>query len=129
MTQIDEQAGQCTEQRMTYDEASNEREPTAAEQLAWPCDVVFLPEAEAAPEEFQYLHNMDDLPEPLARITELGDVNVTFVPRTRTRYFEYAPLFHLLPKHVLDMFGLPMLRGGQSPFIADHSGIDDGCLL
>lgn len=69
--------------------------------------------------------DFDDLPEPIAKIADLGDVNVTFVPRTRSRYFEYAPLFHLLPKRVLDMFGLPTLRGGQWPFRAGHEGIDD----
>lgn len=69
--------------------------------------------------------DMDDLPEPMAKIADLGDVNVTFVPRTRARYYEYAPLFHLLPKRVLDVFGLPLLRGGQWPFLADHGGIDD----
>ncbi|WP_049803326.1 hypothetical protein [Pseudonocardia dioxanivorans] len=69
--------------------------------------------------------DMDDLPKPMAKIADLGDVNVTFVPRTRARYFEYAPLFHLLPKRVLDMFGLPLLRGGQWPFMADWAGIDD----
>lgn len=36
-----------------------------------------------------------------------------------------SPLFHLLPKAVLDMFGLPLLRGGQWPFMAGWSGIDD----
>jgi hypothetical protein len=69
--------------------------------------------------------DLDDLPNPMARIADLGDLNVTFVPRTRARYFEYAPLFHLLPKRVLDMFGLPLLRGGQWPFMADWAGIDD----
>lgn len=69
--------------------------------------------------------DVDELPEPMAKIADLGDVNVTFVPRTRMRYFEYAPLFHLLPKRVLDMFGLPLLRGGQWPFLADHAGIED----
>lgn len=69
--------------------------------------------------------DIDDLPKPMAKIADLGDVNVTFVPRTRARYFEYAPLFHLLPKRVLDMFGLPLLRGGQWPFMADWAGIDD----
>lgn len=69
--------------------------------------------------------DLDDLPKPMAKIADLGDVNVTFVPRTRARYFEYAPLFHLLPKRVLDMFGLPVLRGGQWPFMADWAGIDD----
>ncbi len=63
--------------------------------------------------------DIDDLPKPISEIADLGDVNVTFVPRTRSRYFEYAPLLHLLPKHVLDMFGLPTLRSGQWPFLAD----------
>jgi hypothetical protein len=47
------------------------------------------------------------------------------VPRTRSRYFEYALLLHLLPKRVLDTFGLPKLRTGQWPFLADYAGIDD----
>jgi hypothetical protein len=69
--------------------------------------------------------DMDDLPEPMAAIADLGDVNVTFVPRTRSRYFEYAPLVHLLPKRVVDRFGLPVLRAGQWPFLADYRDIDD----
>jgi hypothetical protein len=69
--------------------------------------------------------DLEDLSEPMAKVANLGDVNVTFVPRTRARYFEYAPLFHLLSKRVLDMFGLPLLRGGQWPFMADWAGIDD----
>lgn len=69
--------------------------------------------------------SMGDLPEPMAKIADLGDVNITFVPRTRSRYFEYAPLLHLLPKRVLDMFGLPTLRSGQWPFLGDFAGIDD----
>lgn len=61
----------------------------------------------------------------MAKIADVGDVNVTFVPRTRARYFEYAPLLHLLPKRVLDLFGPPLLRGGQWPFMADRAGIDN----
>jgi len=60
----------------------------------------------------------DDLVEPLRTIAELGDVNVSLVPRTRSRYHEYSPLFHLLPKRTLDRFGLPMLPAGQWPFLA-----------
>ncbi len=69
--------------------------------------------------------DLDELPEPMAKIADLGDVNVAFVPRTRARYFEYAPLLHLLPKRVLNRFGLPLLRGGQWPFLANWAGIDD----
>ncbi len=166
---------------MAEDDVSDEREPAAAEVLAWRRDDVFLPDTEATPEEFPCLRNisagflfsgvvrplqpappeyvalamphtldmklvgavgqwnmlwesaqfrrrffdLDDLPEPMAKIADLGDVNVTFVPRTGSRYFEYAPLLHLLPKRVLDMFGLPTLRRGQWPFLADYAVIDD----
>ncbi|MFC4535297.1 sigma-70 family RNA polymerase sigma factor [Sphaerisporangium dianthi] len=176
-----EQTDQRTDQLIGGDDVSDEREPTAAEVLAWRRDDVFLPEVEATAEEFPHLRNLsagflfggvvrplepappeyvtlsmsypiglefagavsrwnmlweaaqfrrrffgsDDLPEPMAKIADLGDVNITFVPRTRTRYFEYAPLFHLLPKRVLEMFGLPLLRAGQWPFMADWSGIDE----
>lgn len=67
----------------------------------------------------------NELPEPMASIADLGDVNITFVPRTRSRYFEYAPMLHLLPKRTLETFGLPVLRGGMWPFLADDTGIDD----
>ena len=67
----------------------------------------------------------DDLPAPLWDLADLGDNSITFVPRTRTRYFEYAPLLHMLPKHVIDRFGLPTLRPGQWPFLADFASIDD----
>jgi hypothetical protein len=58
------------------------------------------------------------LPPDLARIADLGDNNIVFIPRTQTRYYDYAPLFHLLPRATLDRFGLPMLSGGQWPFWA-----------
>jgi hypothetical protein len=59
------------------------------------------------------------LPPDLARIAGQGDINIVFVPRTESRYYEYAPLFHLLPGATLDRFRLPMLRGGQWPFFAE----------
>jgi hypothetical protein len=181
MTQINEQTDQRTERPMAKNDVSDEREPTAAELLAWRRNNVFLPEVEATPEEFPCLQNvsagflfggvirpleparpeyvalampqtsdqklvaavgqwnmlweaaqfrrrffdLDDLPEPMSKIADLGDVNVTLVPRTWSRYFEYAPLLHLLPKRVLDMFGLPTLRRGQWPFLIDYTGIDE----
>ena len=69
--------------------------------------------------------DLDELPPQMARIAELGDVNVVFVPRTPSRYHEYAALLHLLPRPVLQRFGLPLLRGGQWPFLADYAGIDE----
>jgi hypothetical protein len=67
----------------------------------------------------------DDLPEPMRQLSDLGDNNLVLVPRTRSRYFEYQPLAHLLPRATLERFGLPLLRSGQWPFIADNSGVDD----
>lgn len=64
------------------------------------------------------------MPTQIAKIAELGDINTIMVPRTASRYFEYAPLHHLLPKTTLDRFGLPLLRRGQWPFLADHSNKD-----
>ncbi|MEU0489796.1 sigma-70 family RNA polymerase sigma factor [Nocardiopsis sp. NPDC006139] len=68
--------------------------------------------------------SVDDLPEPIAKIAELGDINTILVPYTLSRYFEYAPLFHLLPKDTLDRFGLPILRRGQWPFIINPGDAD-----
>lgn len=69
--------------------------------------------------------DLDELPTQMARVADLGDVNVVFVPRTRSRYHEYAPLIHLLPQPTLARFGLPLLRGGEWPFMADYAGIDE----
>lgn len=69
--------------------------------------------------------DLDKLPPQMAKVADLGDVNVIFVPRTRSRYHEYSPLLHLLPRRVLAKFGLPVLRGGQWPFMADYAGVDD----
>jgi len=66
----------------------------------------------------------EDLPASIARIANLGDINTILVPRTQSRYFEYEPLFHLLPKATLDRFRLPLLRRGQWPFMADPGNVD-----
>lgn len=69
--------------------------------------------------------DLDELPPQMVRVADLGDVNVVFLPRTRSRYHEYAPLLHLLPRPVLDRFGLPPLRRGLWPFTAGQSDVDD----
>lgn len=66
----------------------------------------------------------DECPLEMLKIIDQGDINVVFVPRTKTRYFEYAPLFHLLPRSILQRFGLPLFRGGQWPFLTDVWGPD-----
>ncbi|HRD61675.1 MAG TPA: hypothetical protein PLZ93_06190 [Nocardioides sp.] len=67
----------------------------------------------------------EELPEPMASIADLGDINVTFVPRTRSRYYEYAPMLHLLPRQTMERFGLPVLRGCLWPFLAEYNPIDE----
>jgi hypothetical protein len=71
--------------------------------------------------------DVDDLmrlPADLARIADLGDNNIVFIPRTKSRYYDYAPLFHLLPRATLERFGLPLLHGGQWPFWAELNSPD-----
>lgn len=75
----------------------------------------------------QYRRRMIDyerLPAWLAKIADAGDHNVTLVPRTRSRYFEYSGLIHLLPRATLERFKLPLLRRGQWPFMAEHGQVD-----
>jgi hypothetical protein len=67
----------------------------------------------------------DDLPKELAAVADRGDLNVVFVPRTPTRYHEYAPLYHLLPRGTAERHGLPLLRRGLWPFLAEHTPVDD----
>jgi hypothetical protein len=66
----------------------------------------------------------DELPSPFAEIADSGDVNVVFVPRTETRYFEYAPMFHLLSRRTAERFGLPLLHAAQWPFVMRHADVD-----
>jgi hypothetical protein len=63
----------------------------------------------------------DDLPKELAAVADRGDLNVVFVPRTPTRYHEYAPLYHLLPRGTAERHGLPLLRSVAVPRRA-HAG-------
>ena len=67
----------------------------------------------------------DDLAPEVAAIADTGDVNVVFVPRTDTRYHEYAPLFHLLPAATAARFGLPLLAAGQWPFMGHVADMDE----
>jgi hypothetical protein len=66
----------------------------------------------------------EEIPPRLYKIADQGDVNVVFVPRTQSRYHEYAPLFHLLPRSALQRHGLPLLKGGQWPFTCEYTEVD-----
>jgi hypothetical protein len=65
----------------------------------------------------------EQLPLPLREIADRGDLNVVFVPKTASRYYEYAPLFHLLTRATVERHGLPLLRGGQWPYLAEMGWI------
>lgn len=90
---------------------------------------VMISQWNAVWEAAQYRRRMfdeQDLPPQLHRIADQGDHNVVLIPRTRSRYYEYAPLFHLLPASTLRLFGLPQLAAGQWPFsVRMGSDIDD----
>lgn len=58
----------------------------------------------------------DELPASLLKVAELGDVNAILVPKTRSGYYEYSPIYHLLPRSTLERFGLPLLMAGQWPY-------------
>ncbi len=70
------------------------------------------------------LFSEEDLSAEMNAVADRGDFNIVFVPRTNTRYYEYAPLFHLLPRAAIDRYSLPLLRGGQWPFISALNSVD-----
>jgi hypothetical protein len=66
----------------------------------------------------------EELTPDLEKIADLGDLNITFVPRTPTRYYEYAPLFHLLNRSTAERFGLPLLKAGHWPYTMETYNVD-----
>lgn len=56
------------------------------------------------------------LPKPLKWLKHHPETNFYLLPRTRERYFEFAPLYHMLPFKVLQRFGLPLLKRGIWPY-------------
>lgn len=68
----------------------------------------------------------DDLTSDLRRIADRGDLNIIFVPRTQSRYYEYAPLFHLLTRRTVEHFGLPLLRAGHWPYTMESFDVTEG---
>jgi hypothetical protein len=69
------------------------------------------------------LFSDEKLPLQVREIADRGDVNVVFVPKTASRYYEYAPLFHLLPRSTAERYGLPLLRSGQWPYFSEFGEI------
>lgn len=57
----------------------------------------------------------DSIPGFAALIEKLPAANAYLVPETKTKYDAYAPLYHLLPKRLLDRHGLPSLKRAVWP--------------
>lgn len=71
------------------------------------------------------LFDPEDLPGPVWKIAKSGDRNVIFLPRTRSRYYEYAPLFHLLPRSVVERHNLPLIRAGNWPHTVGNRLVEE----
>jgi hypothetical protein len=69
-------------------------------------------------------YNDEELPAPLRKVAELGDVNAILVPKTRSGYYEYSPIYHLLPRSTLERFGLPFLTAGQWPYAVSFGDVE-----
>lgn len=61
-------------------------------------------------EAFENSRISKESPKLTAWINSLPDANAYLIPETPSRYDAYAPLLHLLPKTVLDKFGLPAVK-------------------
>ena len=51
-----------------------------------------------------------DLPKVAAWINNLPEINTYLIADTKTKYDAYAPLYHLLPKRLLDRHKLPAMK-------------------
>ncbi|WP_026423609.1 hypothetical protein [Actinokineospora inagensis] len=69
----------------------------------------------------------DELPPRLQALADLGENNLMLVPRTKSRFYEYSLHLHLLPKATLQRHGIPLLRGGTWPYLAQNIYVDQ-CL-
>jgi hypothetical protein len=62
----------------------------------------------------QALFREEDFPPSLKPAAEV-EGNVYLMPRTQSRYIEYAPLYHLVPRRIAERHALPLLREGTWP--------------
>lgn len=63
----------------------------------------------------RHMFDEEDVPPELKWVLD-QEADIRLVPRGRKhRYDAYAPLYHLLPRSVLERFGLPLLRRGIWP--------------
>lgn len=58
---------------------------------------------------------LDGLPELIEWVENLPEANIYLVADSKTKFDAYSPLYHLLPKRLLDRHGLPALKRGLWP--------------
>lgn len=73
------------------------------------------------------LFRREETPPLIRRVIDLApeDANIVFLPGTKTRYLEYAPLYHLVPARVLKTERLPLLAAANWPHVTSWDAIDD----
>lgn len=61
------------------------------------------------------------IPSRWKALRKIENQNIYLLPEmSGPRYQAYAPLFHLLPRRVLERFGLPLLKQGSWPYTLTH---------
>jgi hypothetical protein len=55
------------------------------------------------------------LPQSLSCLKRFDEANLYLLPNTKPRYEAYTPLYHLLPKRLLEQYSLPLIKSGIWP--------------
>jgi hypothetical protein len=63
----------------------------------------------------RYFVMKDSIPTELKWLSKFKKHNLYLLPDTNLRYDAYTPLYHMLPKKTLQMFGLPLFNKGIWP--------------
>jgi len=72
---------------------------------------------------YDILH--EDIPNDLKWLEKFTDKNIFLIPRfSYHRYAAFSPLYHLLPKHILQYNRLPLLKKGQWPPYLNDGTLD-----
>lgn len=74
----------------------------------------------------EWFAEKNDIPSEIRKLAELGGHNIYLLPKVqRTKYYAYAPLYHLLPYQTLQRFGLPMIKRGIWPHMTRDYWLED----
>jgi hypothetical protein len=77
---------------------------------------------EAAHLRMNFIHELEPLPKELMWLEQHQEENIYLLPAGRpcSKYHAYSPLYHLLPPHLLESYGLPLLKKGMWPYLTDQ---------